>query len=533
MKITQSRRVYIWGGVVVLLLAGLGFLTYLLVSGLNGTEPIPALDYWPTHGWQTTSPEEQGIDSARLAEGLQAIQADGIPIHSLVLIRDGMVVVDVNFYPYDGRSPHNVASVTKSLITTLIGIAADQGFLDLDDRLVSFFPEYAIANRDKRKDKITLRHLASMSAGMECSGLPDELTVRDMEASLDWVKFALDLPMVKEPGTQWNYCGVGMHLLSAVLEKATGKSSLEFARLYLFEPLGIQDVFWPTDPQGYNLGAGNIRLYPLDMAKLGLLWLHEGEWDGQQIVSSAWVRASVKPYFKLNNDAYGYGWWISSNQGSKVYNAVGSGGQRIAIDPSLNTVLVTTGGGFEFDELLNYLLPAIIDPEQPLPVNQSGSASLKATVTALAQTPIPQPPPMLPEMATRISGQIYQFEKNLIMMETMRLDFNTYNEASLQIAFTDGRQIPVSPVGLDSVYRLTSGLDMDRAFHPFIDFQNLEVGLRGTWVDPETFVIEYDTIADRFAYLLRMHFQGNQVSVIASERGSGIQTTFEGWLQNP
>ena len=159
--------------------------------------------------------------------------------------------------------------------------------------MISFFPEYTIANLDARKKAITIRHLASMSAGMECSGLPDELTVKDMEASPDWVQFALDRPMAYEPGKHWEYCGLWMHLLSAILEKATGMPAQEFARINLFEPLGIQAGTWPADPQGVNMGAGNLRLFPTDMAKLGLLWLQQGRWDGRQVVSSTWVQQSV------------------------------------------------------------------------------------------------------------------------------------------------------------------------------------------------------------------------------------------------
>lgn len=237
----------------VFILAGLA---WYFMSGLRDTAVAPPPDYWPTGGWQTSTPEEQGFDSVKLAEGLLSMQDAGIPIHSLMLVRDGKVFLEAYFYPYDGKVPHNTGSVTKSINTTLIGIAADKGKLSLDDRMVSFFPEYTIANLDDRKKAITIGHLASMSAGMACSGLPDELSVMEMEASPDWIQFALDRPMEYEPGTHWNYCGLWMHLLSAILEKATGMPTQEFARINLFEPLGIQAGTWPDDPQGVNMGAG-------------------------------------------------------------------------------------------------------------------------------------------------------------------------------------------------------------------------------------------------------------------------------------
>ncbi len=532
MKPMRNKNIWLWVGAALVLIVAAG-LAYWLIPGLGRPPVVPAPESWPTHGWQVSTPEEQGIDSVKLAEGLQAIRENELPIHSLLLIRDGKVVVDAYFYPYDGRTPHNIASITKSLMTSLIGIAIDQGILSLDDRLVSFFPEQAIANPDQRKSKITIRSLASMSAGMECSGLPDELTVMEMEASPDWVQFALDRPMVADPGTRWEYCGLWMHLLSAILEKAAGMPALEFASQNLFEPLGIQNVVWPVDPQGISLGAGNVRLLPLDMAKLGLLWLQDGAWDGRQIVSQSWVRSSVKPYFQAGDEGYGYGWWISSYEGSPVYNAVGVGGQHIAIDRRLNIVLVTTGGGFEFDDALVYLLPSLVDMEQPLPPSPDGVALLQAAVAAVAQPPGPQPVPPLPEMAGKVSGRTYQFEQNMILLKTLRLDFDSGSTAVLQLEFSDGRQTPAIPVGLDGVYRLTTGLDLDRAFHSFVNFSELAVGLRGAWVDAQTFQIEYDTLANRYFFQLNLQFDQDRVTLDATERGSSSRITFAGKAQNP
>ena len=508
-------------------------LAWYLTAGLRGPAAAPAPDYWPTNGWQNSTPEEQGFDSFKLAEGLVAIRDAQIPIHSLLLVRNGRVLLEAYFYPYDGKAPHSTSSVTKSITTTLIAIAADQGKLNLDDHMVSFFPEYTIANLDDRKQAITVRHLASMSAGMDCSGLPDELTVMEMEASPDWVQFALDRPMAYEPGTHWNYCGLWMHLLSAILEKATGMPTEEFARVNLFEPLGIQAGTWPKDPQGVNMGAGNLRLYPTDMAKIGLLWLQRGKWDGRQVVSSSWVKQSVVRRFQAGEDSYGYGWWISDGLTGPSYDAVGNGGMRITVDPTLNLVLVTTGGGFDVDEVVSYLVAAFVDLKNPLPANPDGKIRLAEVVASLPKPPDPQPVPSLPAMAGEISGKVFTFDPNPFLMESMRLDFNNSAEATVQFGFTDGQQTPSVPVGLDGLYRITPGLDLDRAFHVFVDFKNLAVGLRGAWVDEKTFQLEYDTLVNRYFYLLEMQFNGAQVSIQASERGTNAAATFEGHVQNP
>jgi CubicO group peptidase (beta-lactamase class C family) len=268
----------------------------------------PSSPSWPTQEWRSATPEEQGIDAAMLADALLTMRDRGIDIHSLLIIRNGQVLSEAYFYPYDGKTVHEVASVTKSVMTTLIGIAADQGKLSLDDPVLSFFPERTVANRDARKEAITVRHLSSMSSGLDCTDEGDEQTLKEMRVSSDWVQFALDRPMRWEPGEHFVYCSPAIHLLSPILEQATGMPALDFARRYLFEPLGIREVMWLTDPQGSNRGSEGMYLHPHDMARLGYLWLKGGEWDGTQIISSEWVQDAVKPQMQVNEeDAYGYG----------------------------------------------------------------------------------------------------------------------------------------------------------------------------------------------------------------------------------
>jgi CubicO group peptidase (beta-lactamase class C family) len=531
--ITKSTRTILLTAASLVVVAALAFVVWRFTLGTSSKVPEP--DYWPTQGWLTSTPEEQGLDSAKLAEGLRQIQQKNIPIHSLLIVRNDRVLLDAAFYPYDGQFPHSVASVTKSLTTLLIGIAIDQGKLSLDDKLVSFFPDTTIANPDVRKNNITIRDLASMSSGFDCLYEPNEPTVQAMEASPNWVQFGLDLPMAYKPGTHWEYCGVGMHLLSAILEKATGMTALEFAHQNLFEPLGIEDVIWPTDPQGVNLGAGNTRLLPADMAKIGFLYLHGGAWDGKQIVSRSWVDASIKKHFDTpGGDRYGYGWWSSVNSDTGMsFFAVGNGGQWILANPALNIMIVTTGGGFTFDDIVPYILAAIRDRKNPLPPNPAGVAELQRIVATLLLPPAPQPVPALPDTATAISGKTFRMDPNPFGIESVRLVFDATPQASFQIIFTDGTQSPLGAVGLDGIYRLTPDMNLDRVGHPFVDFQDLSVGLRGRWTDAQTFVLEYDTIVNYYYYKLQMRFDGDQLSLAFGERTGAPLATFVGTMENP
>jgi CubicO group peptidase (beta-lactamase class C family) len=531
-SISKSTRTLLLAAAALLILAVAVFVIWKFTLGASPRIAEP--DYWPTAGWQSSTPEEQGLDSAKLAEGLRTIQQKNIPIHSLLIIRRGRVLLDATFYPYDGQLPHSVGSVTKSLTTTLIGIAIDQGKLSLSDKLVSFFPDHTIANLDARKQEITIQDLASMSAGFDCIYEPNEPTVQAMEASPNWVQFGLDLPMAYDPGKQWVYCGVGMHLLSAILEKATGMTALEFARQNLFEPLGIKDVTWPADPQGVNLGAGNTHLFPADMAKIGFLFLHGGAWEGRQIVSTAWVEQAVGERFSVGGgDRYGFGWWSSVDGTGGSFFAQGKGGQWINVNPGYNSIVVTTGGGFEYDEINPYILAAFLDPENPLPANPAGVAELQQVVASLSQPPAPQPVPPLPETAREISGKSFRLDENPAGIESVRLDFDDPSQASFQITFADGSQSPNGAVGLDGLYRLTRGMNLDRAYHVFVDFKDLSVGLRGRWTDAQTFELEYDTLVNYYFYRLQLRFDGERLSLSMGERTGGSLMTIEGRMENP
>ncbi|HII80645.1 MAG TPA: beta-lactamase family protein, partial [Methanosarcina sp.] len=158
--------------------------------------------YWPTGGWRTSTPEQQGMDSEKLAELLDYVQENDINIHSLLVIRNGYVVTDAYFYPFSNGSVHDVASVTKSVTGTLIGIAISEEYIaGVDQPVLEFFPNRTVANVDANKKAMTLEDLLTMRSGFECVNEPYEVTLEQMEDSPDWVQFTLDLPMAEEPGT--------------------------------------------------------------------------------------------------------------------------------------------------------------------------------------------------------------------------------------------------------------------------------------------------------------------------------------------
>jgi CubicO group peptidase (beta-lactamase class C family) len=441
-------------------------------------------DYWPTDGWRTSTPEEQGMDSELLAEALDFLQEqNGFNIHSLLIIRNGHVVTDSYFYPFaQSRSLHDLASATKSFTSSLIGIAIGQGYIEsVGQPVLDFFPDRSVANVDANKEAMTVEDSLTMSSGLECSHSPPDKTTHEMVDSPDWVQFALDLPMAAEPGSRWVYCGPDSHLLSAIIQETSGMNALEFAQQHLFGPLGISDAIWSSDPQGYSHGWSNMILTPHDMAKLGYLYLNEGEWDGQQVLSTDWVTAATSP--SPSNSDYGYQWYLRPSG----YYANGAGGQRIFVFPDLDMVVVTTGDGGSEETvdavltplLTSYILPAA-ESETLLPANPDGVALLESSIQQAAAAPQPEPVPPLPEIAQKVSGQTYVLEANTLGLLSTSLTFQEGEaEALLNLNFSDGNQAEWL-IGLDNVYRISPGL------------YGLPKAAMGGWESDNVFVIHTD-----------------------------------------
>ena len=267
-------------------LIGMGVLAVMAACSLPKVQQQPREpDYWPTLGWKTATPESQGVDSSALVDMLAHLANAGSDIHSLVVVRHGYVILDAAFYPYNGATPHDIASVTKSVISTLLAAVIESGTLEsLDHSVAGMLGVDPADLDDPSKDDITLADLVAMRAGFDCGLSPGEPELRAMMASSDWIDFALSLPLADPPGTRFAYCSPGFHLLSAAITEATGATARDLATRLLFGPLGIVPGDWPIGPSGYNHGWGDLRLRPLDLAKIGFLFLHDGHWDKKRIL---------------------------------------------------------------------------------------------------------------------------------------------------------------------------------------------------------------------------------------------------------
>jgi CubicO group peptidase (beta-lactamase class C family) len=332
------------------------------------------------------------MDSTMLAEMLGAILENGYDIDSVLVVRNGYLVTDAYRHPFKQGEKHIIYSCTKSVVSALVGIAIDQGYIPgVEQPLLDLFPERTVANLDPHKQEMTLEDVLTMSTGLDCqdSYLHQWRGLDQLWQSEDWSQFVLDLPMVAKPGTRFEYCNGASSLLSALVQEKTGVTALEFAQEHLFGPLGISDVSWRTNPQGVSIGYSELHLTPHDMAKFGYLYLHEGQWEDRQVVPVAWVKASTREHIDARTlqDGYGYQWWVNDRGGH--YLALGYRGQFIYVAPAKNLVVVFTGrlpdrDFFVPQRLLEtYIIPAV-KGERPQPANPSGCALLAERTEALA-----------------------------------------------------------------------------------------------------------------------------------------------------
>ncbi len=356
-------------------------------------------------GWKTANADAVGVDSAKLAGLTTAIRAwPELGVHAVLIERGGQLIYEEYFDGFDQKwgtslgkvsmtveTKHDLRSVTKSVVSALVGIAHGEGAIkSLDEPLVKWFPEYPELDTPERR-RVTLAHVLSMTSGFEWNeDIPysdprnDEIKMTRHEKPL---LYALSPRMVLAPGSDFNYNGGLTQVMAAVLERATKLSLEDYARTKLFEPLGITDVEWVGDLAGMPAAASGLRLRARDLARFGSLYLHGGRWNGKQVIPSDWVERSTRRQFRFpagtgsNAGAqfgYGYFWWYGCYPSAagmiEARAAIGNGQQRIFVLPGLDMVVTifagryndfTTGGTLGTRILRDHVLPAVKTGARP------------------------------------------------------------------------------------------------------------------------------------------------------------------------
>lgn len=465
------------------------------------------------------------MNSEILAEFVDKIVADG-GFDGVVVVRNGTVVMDTVVYPFPEGDLHQVYSITKSVVGTLIGIAIDRGVLaGVDVPVVEILTDAVPATVDELKASMTVEDLLTMSSGLACrdSFLYEWQGLAEMQASDDWAAHVLALPMSEEPGTKFEYCNGASMLLSAILSEVTGMSASEFATDVLFDPLGISDFSWPASPDGVTLGWVGLMMSPADLAKVGLLYLRDGKWDGDQVVSSAWIdaatRAQIDPGF---TDGYGYQWWVDA--GYPFAN--GYGGQFIFVIPDLDLVVVFVAGlpQERVPESLalatDYVVRAVVS-DSALPANADAQARLSRAVTAAGSEPEVRTP-VVSAIADDLDGNRYRARPNGLEIAALEVQFGG---GSAVVELEDGSGKSRLEVGLDGRFLINDspGLSNDFPGEP-------PMALRGTWQSDDTFLVEYQSIGANRRGTWEFTFDDGSVLVLMKDSVFGTFIAFTGDL---
>jgi CubicO group peptidase (beta-lactamase class C family) len=337
----------------ILLTTSLIAILSLLVGCSLWTEKPEAVDYTPLAGndWKVSTPAEQGLD-AELVAGLYRNAAGLKTLYGLLAVKNGYLIAEHYFNGGSIGQQVQLASVTKSYISALVGIALDQDILTtLDQKMIEFFPEFAAEIIDPRKNEITIGDMLKMRSGYPW----EEFTPGSLDLLLsnnNWLPRMVDFALTSDPGTAFGYSNLTAHLLAVIVARACGTDLRSYAQQHLFSPLNVQVGYWPRDANGYYYGSGDISFNARDAAKFGLLYLNDGEYQGTQVVPADWVRHSLQRYSEdlynnrlgrhVRDIGYGYLWWSARAGKHDFYYAWGHGGNLIVLLHQLDMVIVTT-----------------------------------------------------------------------------------------------------------------------------------------------------------------------------------------------
>lgn len=375
------------------------------------------------HRLSSAFPEEQGVSSAGILHFIEAVEKKGLELHSLMLLRHGVIVAQGWWAPYAAELPHMLFSLSKSFTSSAVGLAVAEGLLTVDDPVISFFPDQLPKDVSDHLARMQVRHLLTMSTGHA-----EDTTGKIRQAQDgDWVKAFLSVPVENPPGAPFVYNSGATYMLSAIVQKLTGMSLLDYLRPRLFEPLGIENPTWESCPRGINTGGWGLSVRTEDIARFGQMYLQKGVWEGKRILPEGWVEAASRKQVSNGDNAksdwaqgYGYQFWRCRHH---AYRGDGAFGQYCLVMPEQDAVLAITSGLGDMQAVLNLVWRHLLPAMRPgsLRTNRAVQARLAQKLGGLRL----DPPAGLVETpaAQAVSGVEYSFEPNEANLSSARLDF--------------------------------------------------------------------------------------------------------------
>ena len=459
--------------------------------------------------WKTSAPEQQGMNSLVLAYAIKHFKQEGINIHSLLIIKNNHTVLDVYFYPFENNYVHDLASVTKSITSLLIGIAIDHKFIKNENELVfPYFPECKIKNDTLKK--VTIRDLLNMSSGLRCSWNDGEKELNQMTNCADWVKFMFSLPFDTLPGQKFSYCSGNFYLLAEILQRTTKMTCYDFANKYLFKPMDFGKSYWSKNDNGVNIGWGDLHISIYDMAKIGCLLLNNGDWNGKQIVPKQWIE-KITPLYKIQKtESYGYGWWLDSENPDEI-QAVGRGGQRLFIFRNTKMVIATLGGGFAAGDIDNLALESI----KAYNKNEDYGNRLQDQIKSVQLSDTASDNTFEDKFSLIELNKNFQLGKNSLGIKSIRFEQRN-KEDYIIVNATDGSK-EEHPIGMNNQYRISNE-------HSF----GLPMAVKGRWLTDTTLEINYNRLCRIEDYKFRISFKVNSIELTVTEPTKKINETLIG-----
>ncbi len=437
----------------------------------------------------------------QFVEALERIQE----IHSFMLVRHGHVVAEGWWSPYVPDHPHMVFSLSKSFTATAVGLALNENYFSLDDAVLSFFPDEAPSEAVDLLKEMRVRHLLSMSTGHAIDTWSDMVGRSDG----DWRKGFFSVPLSHPPGTHFVYNSGATYMLSAIVQKCTGMKLVDYLEQKLFEPLGIEGATWSESPQGITAGGIGLNIKTEDIAKFGQLYLQRGVWQGESVLSEAWVDAATAAQIS-NSDGvqpdwsqgYGYQFWRCRHN---AYRGDGVFGQYCIVMPEQDAVLVMTGGVDVFDMqqpldlVWELLLPEMVAGS--LNENATAHARLTNRLTCLSMKPVEGT--AASPIATQLTERTYIADANELSLEKITFSFA---ETTCNITLKIGERQETILCGYGTWEQSRTTL-----FKQPLLFTQALIATSGAWLDENTFALIFRLVETPFYHTMVCHFADDEV----------------------
>jgi len=458
-----------------------------------------------------SSPEQQGIASADLLAFVEAADKEIDAMNSFMLVRHGHVVTEGWWAPYDIYTPHMLYSLSKSFTSTAVGLAVAERKLSLDDPVLKFFPDEAPPDPSPNLRAMRVRDLLRMNTGNQTEA-PIRVNFPELQTE-PWVKTFLTHAVPFKPGTHFLYNSPATYMLSAIVQKVTGVTVLEYLRPRLFQPLGFKDPAWVSSPQGISAGAYGLSVRTEEIARFGELYLRRGMWNGKQLIPASWVQQATAMQTSTGSapasdwdQGYGYQFWRSRHNS---FRGDGAFGQYCLVIPELDAVVAITSGVRNMQQVMNLVWEKLLPAMKPgrLPENPAARHKLEARLAAL-KVKFPSGSASSP-LSSSVSGKWFEFSENDRGVKAVSFDFNSTAPALIVRTAAGETRMTIAA----DTWSRGRGLFTNGVEHILSVPANPLAATSGAWTSPDTFTVKIVLYETPFYSTLNFKFAGDRLLI--------------------